>query len=260
MPYAELGDIRLYYEDQGDGEPIVFLHGFTLDHRQWKPQVEFFNARYRCIVLDSRGHGLSDAPVTGYDRASRVEDLQKFADYLKLDTFHLCGLSRGGVDAMGYAFKYQDRLKSLCLVSTGAAGFSTGNKYSKLDDLARTEGVEAVKKAWLDMSMPWLERRHPDMATLMRQMVNEHSGAIWVDPMRGKYVTPPDLDFVHTIRVPLLIVAGKYDKMFEPLAQQIHAKVPGSKLVVFPELGHMLTLEDPGEFNALYLDFLQSLI
>jgi 3-oxoadipate enol-lactonase len=260
MPYADLGDIRLYYEDQGEGEPIVFLHGFTLDHRQWTPQVEFFEDRYRCIVLDSRGHGLSDAPVTGYDRASRVTDLLKFADFLKIDRFHLCGLSRGGIDAMGFAFAHQTRLLSLCLVSTGAAGYNVGNKYSKLDEIARERGVEAVKKAWLAMTQPWMEKRHPAVAVLLAQMVNDHSGAIWVDPMRGKYVTPPDLDFVHTIKVPLLVVAGAHDRMFEPLAQEIHAKVPGSKLTIFPDLGHMLTMENPGEFNALYDEFLHSLI
>ena len=259
MPYADLAKIRLYYDEQGTGEPIVFMHGFTLDHRQWARQMEFFKSKYRCIALDSRGHGLSDAPVTGYDRASRVEDREEFADFLKLEKFHLCGLSRGGVDAMGYAFKYQHRLKSLCLVSTGAAGYSTGQKYSKLDEIARKDGVEAVKKAWLEMTMPWMERRYPEVAASMRQMVDEHSGAIWIDPMRGKYVTPPDLDFVHTIKVPLLIVAGAHDKMFAPLALEIHAKVPGSKLKVFSDLGHMLTMESPGEFNQTYLQFLQSL-
>ncbi len=55
MAYAELGEIRLYYEDQGAGEPIVLLHGFTLDHRQWTPQVEYFSKQYRCIVLDEAG-------------------------------------------------------------------------------------------------------------------------------------------------------------------------------------------------------------
>ena len=256
MPYAELGDIRLYYEDHGAGEPIVFLHGFTLDHRQWGPQVEYFSKKYRCIVLDERGHGLSDAPATGYDRATRVEDIRRFADHLKLDQFHLCGLSRGGVNAIGYALAHQERLKSLCLVSTGAAGYNASNKFSKLDTIAREQGVEAVKKAWLDMTMPWLMSRYPTITELMTQMVNAHSGAIWMDFKRGKYVTPPDLDSVHTIKVPLLIVAGEHDKMFVPLSREIHAKVPGSKLVVFPKLGHMLTLENPEEFNRVYGEWL----
>jgi pimeloyl-ACP methyl ester carboxylesterase len=256
MPYAQLRSAKLYYEDHGSGEPIVFIHGFTLDHRQWAPQVEYFKSKYRCITLDECGHGLSEATPSGYDRANRVEDLKQFVDYLKLDTFHLCGLSRGGITSMGFAFAHQNRLKSLALVSTGAAGYNVGNKFSKLDDVARSGGVEEAKKVWLEMTIPWLMARHPEIAGIMKTMINEHSGAIWADPMRGKYVTPPDLDHVHEIKVPLFVIIGALDKIFVPLSRQIHEKVPGSRLEILPELGHMINLENPALFNKLYTEWL----
>ncbi|MFZ5979117.1 MAG: alpha/beta fold hydrolase, partial [Candidatus Zixiibacteriota bacterium] len=113
----------MYYEEYGTGEPVVFLHGFTLDHRMWTPQIEFFRPYYRLLIPDARGHGRSDAPATGYGRRDRVEDLKRFADKLKIDRFHAVGLSMGGSTSLGLALDSPERLKSMTLVSSGAAGY-----------------------------------------------------------------------------------------------------------------------------------------
>jgi 3-oxoadipate enol-lactonase len=96
MPHATIDNIRFFYEEAGSGPPVVFLHGFTLDHRMWQPQIEYFKERFRVICPDARGHGKSDAPLTGYSRAHRVEDLAGLVDRLGFERFHLVGLSMGG--------------------------------------------------------------------------------------------------------------------------------------------------------------------
>jgi 3-oxoadipate enol-lactonase len=258
MPYAELGDIRVFYEEYGSGTPVVFLHGLTLDRRMWTPQIEPFAAHYRVIVVDSRGHGLSDAPVTGYSRDQRVEDLHRLADLLKLDQYHLVGLSMGGSTAIGMALKYQWQLRSLTLVSTAAAGYNYGKDFGRFGRIASEQGLETAMKAWRDMSLIRYTGKLAGPRELMASMINDHSGAVWLDPMRGKYTSTPDLECVHAITVPTCIIVGELDKVFVPLSEELYARIAGSQLHVVKDAGHLLNLEQPEEFNRLLAGFLES--
>ncbi len=258
MPFAKLDNLRLYYEDHGptdtDAAPstpgvLIFLHGFTLDHRMWSAQVPCFEKTHRVIVPDARGHGFSDAPETGYSRAHRVDDLRRLVDSLNLSRFHLVGLSMGGSTAIGYALKHQERLSSLTLASTGAAGFQVGKKISRIDDIARQHGVRQAKQKWREITLSWYGHDKQNIKNLMQIMMDEHSGAIWRDPMRGRYPKEDDLERVRHITVPTLIVAGQADSIFVPLAKLLHQRMPGSELRVFPGAGHMVNLEEPKLFN-----------
>ena len=258
MPYAYLEGLRLYFEEYGEGTPVVFLHGFTLDHRMWWQQAEYFDQWYRVLLLDAKGHGLSASPETGYSRDDRVEDLKRFLDHMKVDKFHLVGLSMGGSTAIGFALKYPERLLSMTLVSSGAAGYSVGKKINKLDELARDHGVAAAKKKWKEWSLAWYKDGKEDFRHLMEQMIDDHEGAIWRDPMRGKYPKTVDLDNVQKIKVPTKIIAGQFDKVWVKLAEALHEKIAGSSLSVYEGVGHMVNLEAPERFNEEVKAFLES--
>jgi len=250
MPYADLGDIRLYYEGAGEGEALVFLHGFTLDRRMWRPQVEYFRDKYHVITPDARGHGLSDAPLSGYSRADRVQDLAGLVDNLRIESFHLVGLSMGGATAIGYALEHQDRLKSLTLVSTGAAGYSVGKKFPRLDQLAKDKGAAAALDKWRSWSLGWYQDDRRELREFLDSMMSEYSGAVWRDAMRGKYPREDDLGRVSRITVPTAIFSGSLDRVFVPLAEQLHSLIMGSRLFMYPNVGHMVNLEQPDSFNA----------
>jgi pimeloyl-ACP methyl ester carboxylesterase len=264
MPFADLGDFCLYYNDVGTDVPnrfpIIWLHGFTLDHRMWRPQVEFFAPGRRLILPDARGHGCSGITPTGYSRADRVEDLLRLADILKIERFHLVGLSMGGSTAVGFALKYPDRLNSLSLLSTGVAGYGAGKKIDRLDVIGRNEGAEAAKAKWMEWALAWYQepaRAHIGM--FMQEMIEQYSGAVWADPMRGKYPREFDLERVHTIKTPTLIIAGALDRIFVPLARTLHDKISSSQLIVYPGIGHMVNLEYPDQLNADLKVFLEGL-
>ena len=266
MPYARLDNLKLYYEEHQPGTSpesaapvLLFLHGFTLDHRMWTPQARFFKERYRVVLPDSRGHGFSDAPETGYSRAHRVADLQSFVNYLRISRFHLVGLSMGGTTAIGYALKHPERLASLTLVSSAAAGYQLGKGISRIDQIAREQGIAAAKQKWKEVTLSWYGRNKHQIKNLMQIMMDEHSGAIWRDLMRGGYPPENDLEQVHQITVPTLIVAGEADPVFASLARLLHEKIAGSKLIVLPGTGHMVNLEAPDRFNEELLRFVASL-
>ncbi|MCM2273148.1 MAG: alpha/beta fold hydrolase [candidate division Zixibacteria bacterium] len=249
MPYADLGGYRMFYEEFGEGEPLVFLHGFTLDRRSWYGQAEYFKKVYRVIIVDALGHGQSDAPPERYGRFERVEDFQRFVEQLNLKQFHLVGLSMGGSTAIGYALEHQERLASLGLVATGASGYDIGKKYQKFDKMAKENSLESARDAWLEMTLAWFSGERAHARELLTQMIKGFSGVVWLDPMRGKYRTQVDLEHVHKITVPTCIIAGELDKVFVPLAKELHTRIAGSRLVILPKLGHLINLEDPIEFN-----------
>ncbi len=266
MPFAEIDGLNIFYRDLPEDDskielrdrtPVFFLHGFTLDHHMWAPQADFFQRDYRLIMPDSRGHGKSDSPQTGYSRDHRVEELLALVNSLGFDRIHLVGLSMGGSTAIGFALKYQDRLKSLTLVDTGAAGYSVGPKIARIDRIAREDGVEVARKKWIKIALTWYNDDKQEIRELMDAMMRQHGGAIWLDPKRGKYPRSVDLDHAHNISVPTMIFAGEDDRIFVPLAQQLHKQIRTSVLSVFEDTGHMLNLEQPGRFNQALKVFLQ---
>jgi 3-oxoadipate enol-lactonase len=249
LPFVHNNDVRLHYEEHGAGEPVIFLHGFTLDRRMWAGQAEFLKADYRVILADARGHGLSDAPPTGYSRDDRVADLLTLADSLEIEKFRVVGLSMGGVTAIGFALAYQKRLESLTLVSSGAAGYDFGKKLSRLDQIARSRGIEAARRKWKTMTLVWYKEGSEHIKALMETMIDDHSGAIWLDPMRGKYTRRHDLAAVHRITVPTKIIAGGSDQMFAGLSRELAGRIEGASLSIYDGVGHMVNLEAPSRFN-----------
>lgn len=274
MPYADLKSLRLYYENYQPADtelssneihprinvPLVLLHGFTLDRRMWAPQAAFLANSFRVILLDARGHGLSDAPETGYSRAHRVEDLQRFVDYLQIEQFHLVGLSMGGSTGIGYALQHQDQLASLILAGTGAAGYDIGKEISLVDQLARERGPAAARQKWKKIALAWYKQDKKDLRELMERMIDEHSGAVWRDPMLGLYRRENDLEIVHTIKVPTKIIVGGADRVFVRLAKLLHEKIPNSRLSVYEGIGHMVNLEAPERFNQELKQFLEGCV
>lgn len=265
MPFVTIkgspgSSLNLHYQDfskeKNNHPPVILLHGFTLDHRSWAANAAVIGKSFRVIVPDAKGHGLSDAPPSGYGRADRVEDLLGLLDALKIEKLHLVGLSMGGSTAIGFALKYPDRLVSLTLVDTGAAGYKLGTKISHIDRLAKEEGIEAARRRWMKMTLGWYKDDNKEIGDLIATMMKEHSGAIWLDEKRGKYPRTNDLDHVAKIKLPTLILVGELDSIFVPLSRELHEKINGSRLSVYEGVGHMLSMEAPRRFNDELLSFI----
>jgi len=256
MPHVTVDNIRFFYDEAGAGTPVVFLHGFTLDHRMWQPQVEFFADRFRVICPDARGHGKSDVTLTGYSRAHRVQDLAGLVDKLNIDRFHLVGLSMGGSTAIGFALEQPERLRTLTVVSSGAAGYGVGRKIGRLDQIAKEQSVEAALEKWRAWSLAWYKEDRAELKMFLDKIMSGYTGATWRDPLRGQYPREDDLSRVHRIKVPTAIFAGKLDKVFEELAAKLHDRISGSRLLIYPGTGHMLNLEQPDRFNHDLASFL----
>ena len=144
MPYMKTNDgVKLYYEDNGAGRPILFIHEFSGDYRAWELQVRYFSRRYRCITFNARGYPPSEVPdsVEKYSQRRAIDDAVNVLNHLKIDKAHIVGLSMGGFAAMNFGIHYPDRALSIVI---GAAGM--GAEPDKTAQF-RAE-VEVVAKRW----------------------------------------------------------------------------------------------------------------
>ena len=125
MPYASAADgVKLYYEEVGQGTPIVFVHEFADDVKGWAAQVKFFARRYRTIAYNARGYPPSDVPQDPerYSQAQAAEDIKTVLDHLKLAKAHVVGLSMGGYATLHFGLNHPDRALSLVV---GGAGYGS---------------------------------------------------------------------------------------------------------------------------------------
>jgi 3-oxoadipate enol-lactonase len=116
---ANLNGFHMYYEVHGHGEPVVFIHGFSLDSRMWKQQ-RALQSKYRVIVADMRLHGRSRAPENAaYGLAEAAADVRGLLDHLGIDRAHVAGLSMGGMFVLETALRYPERVRQLDIGGCG---------------------------------------------------------------------------------------------------------------------------------------------
>ncbi len=249
------GELKVHYETAGKPDSakgaLVFAHGFTLDWRLWQGQLDYFGAEkgYFAVAFDSRGHGLSDAPQTGYSRDHRETDLKAVVDELQLEKFHLIGLSMGGATAVGFAIDYPERLESLTLVSAGVTAYNPSRHLDALTKLAREKGVEVARERWIESGLSYYEDENDPARNLLETMMREHSAAPWGDPNRGGYQHRNDLELLKGMNVRTLILVGAKDLKFIPIGEKMRDAIPNSRMEIIPDVGHIINLEIPDQFN-----------
>ena len=114
--------MRLYYEEVGQGVPVLFVHEFASDYRGWEPQMREFGKRYRCITYSARGYTPSDVPAdaAAYSYQHVMRDAVAVLDHLKIDRAHIVGLSMGGYTTLQVALNHPARVRSMTLAGTGS--------------------------------------------------------------------------------------------------------------------------------------------
>src|SRR3990172_8424249 len=118
MPTARIGDINIYYQEAGAGDPLVLLMGWGGDHTAWALQVQAFSPEFRCISPDNRGAGCSDQPDAPYAIRLMADDTVGLLDALGIDRAHVAGLSMGGMIAQEMAITSPGRVRTLQLHAT----------------------------------------------------------------------------------------------------------------------------------------------
>ncbi len=257
MDYAELAGCRLCFERAGSGPPLVFVHGFGLDHRLWEPQFERFAASHSVVRYDLRGFGASTGSLEdGYTHGA---DLVALLDHLGLERATLVGLSLGGQVALELGALHPERVERLVLVDPFLADYDFSEvwigMWKALSTLASSRGLETAKETWREGMLYSVSERKPEAAALLHEMMHDWSGWHLAHPEHYPYVSiSPRLG---EIRAPALVVAGELDLPdFLAIAEGLEARVPGARRALIPDAGHVPNLEQREDFNELLGDFL----
>lgn len=265
MPPASVGDVRLYYEEVGEGLPLILVHEFAGDAQSWRPQVAFFARRYRTIAFNARGYPPSDVPEdpAAYSQAQAVDDIKGVLDHLGIARAHVCGLSMGGYATLHFGLTYPER--ALSLVVAGA-GYGSGDRERFRQDstfvLQRFEaGMEAVTEFYAKgPTRVQLMDKDPGGWQEFRARLAAGSARGHALTMQGVQMKRPSIydlgERLEKLDVPTLIVTGDEDEPCLEPGLFMKRKIPRAGLVVFPKSGHAINLEEPEGFNRAVLDFL----
>lgn len=266
--HAQINGVSLFYEQTGDGYPIIFSHEFSGDHRSWEPQVRFFSRTYRCITYNHRGYPPSTVPAdpAAYSQDHMIEDMAGLARHLGIEQAHWIGCSMGAQGALMLSMRYPE----LCR-STVVAGCGTGS----VDHAAFVRSAEAMAHALRERGIAHLlddtaasstraayRQKDPRGWAEFHTQLGEHSSVGSALTYLGVQRLRPTVmqlgDDLRKLRVPTLLIIGDQDEACVDANIFMRRQCPRAGLVVLPRSGHTVNLEEPDLFNDIVLRFLNS--
>ncbi|PPR63223.1 MAG: AB hydrolase superfamily protein YdjP [Alphaproteobacteria bacterium MarineAlpha4_Bin2] len=251
MPYLDRGDAKLYYEDDGEGLPIVLTHGFVASTGMWDGQVAAFKDHYRLIRWDMRGHGRTECPddPSAYGQDITVADMLAIIDHLGIDKAVIAGHSLGGFISMRFNVFHPNRVQALILQGCGPGYRSEepraqwNQRVSGRAKIILKDGYEALNGA---SEVPAsLQRSNKELAMAANGILAQIDAKV--------------IDSLTTIAVPTLVIIGEGDTYYLQGSNYMANRIPGADHVVVPDAGHGVNIDKPVIVNGAFEKFLRKL-
>jgi len=267
LGYAQSTGAKLYYEETGNGYPIVFVHEFGADFREWEAQVRWFSREYRCITFSARGYPPSDVPedesLYGYEHS--VNDIAAVLRHLGLARAHVVGLSMGAYTTLHFGLRYPEMASGLVVAGVGSGSPLADREVFKalseaMADRFIKEGSEALGEALgLGATRVQLQNKDPRSWDEFVRHMREHSPSGSALTLRRYQALRPSFhefesEFSQLV-IPVLLVVGDEDEPCLETNLFLKRTIPSAGLWVAPRTGHAINLEEPAAFNAAVQSF-----
>ena len=264
--YVAVPEGRLYYEERGAGEPLIFIHGHSLDRRMWSEQVRYFEAHYRVIVYDARGYGRSSKQREDL-LFTHCDDLVALMDALGIDRAHVVGLSMGGFIAGDLLAMHPERLRSVVLCEGETRSTPSINEPMSADERAAkqasidrilADGLKLYKREWMARLMEGgsqVERiRRP-----LRQMLRGWDGWQATHHEVHCYYGREARRRIAQVRpaVPTLFLKAHRQGGKMPRPSSLLEHLPNGRFEIIEDSGHLCNMEQPELFNHQIMNFLR---
>ena len=263
MTIAELNNQGIYFEDSGgDESPIMFMHGFLMDHEMFDPQVAVLTPRYRCVRFDARAFGKTQwdgQPFTLHDTAA---DCIGLMDHLKIPKATIIGMSQGGFAALRLALKHPDRVKALVLIATQAG--TDGEEFNV--------GFRGMRDTWREQG-PIPDLLEGNARMILGPKEGKETGPLW-EKWIPKWQNQTGEQIFHAVNncadrdditeqmeqitIPALVIHGEADEGAPiSVGEALDKALPNSKgLIRVPSASHAVNLSHPQAVNSSLVEFL----
>ncbi len=237
----------------GEGAPLILLHGWTLDHRMWAPQVAGLANQHFLVMPDRRGCGRATAPP---DLAREAEDVIAIADFLGFDRFAVLGLSRGAVVALDVARRYGSRITGLVVSGAPLPALVEREEVIDLDRfraLAAGGDLAGFRQEWAQH--PLMRTHSPEAAALAAAILADYDGR---DLLAGSGEVPGlPREVLAMLSMPVLSMIGAHDTPWRrACARALGAVAPRARALEIPAAGHLANADNLDAFNAAVAAFL----
>ncbi|NNU68571.1 MULTISPECIES: alpha/beta hydrolase [Rhizobium] len=231
---AEVNDIKMYYAEYGEGDPILFIHGGLGNAEVWGHQVADFAKDHLVIVADSRGHGRSTRSQQPFGYDLMTSDYVALLDYLKIDKVTLVGWSDGGIIGIDMAMKHPEKLTRV--IAQAANVTTDGVKADVMDNKTFNDYINVAGEQYRKLSPT------PNEYDAFVKQISEMwaTQPAWTAADLGK------------ISVPVTLAIGDHDEAVKLDHTEMMAKqIPGAKLVILKDVSHFAMLQDPAAYDGM---------
>lgn len=264
MKTAKLSRTQMAYVDQGEGVPVLLVHGFPLDHSMWDAQVKALSARARVIAPDLRGCGQTPLAPGDGERGISMEDyandLAELLDAIDVrEPIVLVGFSMGGYVAWQFVRQHGHRIRALVLCDTRTKADTEEARAGRIkmaENVADWGSGRVAEMLGPKLVHPATFEERPDVVKAVRAMVERTPPAGIAAAQRGMAARPDVTDILPHVTVPTMVLVGEADAISSPAEmQEIADAIPGAEYFVIPAAGHMISMENPDAVNAALIRF-----
>lgn len=258
--HITINGLKLFYEDTGEGTPLVLLHGFPLDHRMWSNQVSAFKQSYRLVTPDLQGMGQSEVPLTNRNLDQYADDVLSLLDQLHIEQAILGGFSMGGYIAFSLIRKAPKRFSALILANTRPEADAKEARKNRMNMAASLfeKGAAAARDAMLPklLTEQTLQERKELAHEVSEAMLSMDPEGL-VHASLAMAFRQDSVSLLPAIQIPTLVIAGEKDAIAPPeVMKKMADQIPGSSYHVIAGASHLAPMENPEAFNQLLSNFL----
>ena len=262
MPIVSVNGLKLYYESEGDGEPVVLIPGFAAGRWIWFKQTAELARKFRVIVFDPRGVSASDKPEGPQTIGLLADDIAHLLRTIGIESAHIVGASFGGFVAQEFALKYPEMVRKLVLCCTSFGGPNhVVPAPETLEALASTKGLNSEERMRANLLLAFTPEYVQTQAAEVDQIVhlratNEVPEHIYLSQLHVA-VSFNSESRLEKIASPTLVLSGDAD-VIVPVqnSRNLAAKIPGAKLEIVAGGSHTFFIEQAEEFNQIVSEFL----
>lgn len=265
MPYVRTDDrIKLYYEEHGEGTPLILAYGIGGNADLWDTNRDALAAHHRLVLWEPRGHARSDSPEdpARYSFARWALDLKAVLDHLRIATAHVGGLSLGAGIATRFTLRFPRRVRSLLVTNSSSAA---GLPLSVDHILMRAQSIKVTLEQGMDAMADFAMATNPNVRERLALDPNAKDEFYayyrrltpvgYANALRALLGMDHITGQLPLIRVPTLLIGGDRDPSLAPM-KVMHKKVRGSKLIVLSPASHFANRDQPDAWNRAALTFL----